>query len=100
MKMEKERTPLALISIKEVYSTVDEALSEIEREIAVRQRCFDRWVADGKLSYVDARDRLRRLISAWHFVDGYEACRVKYEVKTHDLPVPAPGENDGTRAVQ
>jgi hypothetical protein len=69
--MTDTRTPLALMSIKEVYSTRDEALSEIEREVAVRLRCFDRWVADGKLSYVDARDRLRRLISAWHYAqDG------------------------------
>ena len=59
---------MALTSIKEVYSTRDEALSEIEREVAVRLRCFDRWVADGKLSYVDGRDRLHRLISAWHYV--------------------------------
>jgi hypothetical protein len=56
------------MSIKECNATMDEALSEIEREVAVRQRCFDRWVADGKLSYVDASDRLRRLIAAWHYV--------------------------------
>lgn len=63
-----DRTPLQLMSIKECCASKDEALSEIEREVAVRQRCFDRWVADGKLSYVDASDRLRRMIAAWHFV--------------------------------
>ena len=63
-----ERQPLQLMSIKECHATRDEALSEIEREVAVRQRCFDRWVGDGKLSYVDASDRLRRMIAAWHYV--------------------------------
>jgi hypothetical protein len=30
----------------------------------VRRRCYTRWVADGKLSQVDATDRLERLEKA------------------------------------
>jgi hypothetical protein len=38
----------------------DEALSELERELQVRERCFPRWVAEGRVSRIDARDRLDR----------------------------------------
>lgn len=44
--------------------SVDEALSEIEREAHIRLKCFDKWVAEGRLSWVDAFDRLERLMSA------------------------------------
>lgn len=47
---------------------LEEQVSELERELAVRKRCYDRWVAEGKLSRVDARDRLERLQSALHTV--------------------------------
>lgn len=39
----------------------EEAISELERELNVRKNCYDRWVKEGRLSKVDARDRLRRL---------------------------------------
>ena len=49
-------------------STRDEALSELERECNVRKRCYDRWVTEGRLTAVDARDRLNRLLAAIHFL--------------------------------
>lgn len=42
----------------------DEALSELEREAHVRVRCYDRWISEGKVSRVDAWDRLERLLTA------------------------------------
>ena len=42
----------------------EEALSELEREAHVRIRCYDRWITEGRVSYVDARDRLERLLTA------------------------------------
>jgi len=39
---------------------LDEALSELERELQVRERCFPRWVSEGRISRIDARDRLDR----------------------------------------
>jgi antibiotic biosynthesis monooxygenase (ABM) superfamily enzyme len=39
----------------------EEAWSEVVREIGVRERCFDGWVAAQKISWADARDRLARL---------------------------------------
>jgi hypothetical protein len=47
-----------------------EAVSEVQREIEVRRRLYDRWVAEGKLSWVDADDRLSRLQSALQYLHG------------------------------
>lgn len=44
--------------------TLDEAISEIQREIDVRRRLYDRWVTEGKFSYVDGHDRLERMLTA------------------------------------
>ncbi len=48
--------------------TLEEAISEIERELQVRLRCYDRWVKEGKMSGVDAKDRLERIQSALHYL--------------------------------
>jgi hypothetical protein len=45
-----------------------EAISEVERELQVRLRCYDRWVKEGKLSDVDACDRTERLQAAIHYL--------------------------------
>jgi len=44
--------------------TLEEALSELEREKGVRERCYERWVKEGRLTAVDARDRMTRLCAA------------------------------------
>lgn len=49
--------------------SIEEALSELEREKQVRMRCYDRWVEDGKLTSVDAVDRLDRLETAIHALE-------------------------------
>jgi stage III sporulation protein SpoIIIAA len=40
---------------------IEEAHAEVERELHVRQRCFPRWVEEGRVSKMDAKDRLERL---------------------------------------
>jgi hypothetical protein len=50
-----------------------EAISELEREFQVRERCYDRWVADGKLDLVSAKDRLERLAAAICILKGPDA---------------------------
>jgi hypothetical protein len=49
-------------------TTIEEAISEVDREVRLRQRCYDRWVSEGRLSAVDARDRLVRLEAAHEFL--------------------------------
>jgi len=47
--------------------TVDDiegALGEIQRERQIRERCYPRWVEEGKVSRIDAKDRLSRIIQA------------------------------------
>ena len=45
-----------------------EAADELQRELAVRQRCFPSWVEQGRLSRTEARDRLERMESALHYL--------------------------------
>jgi hypothetical protein len=45
-------------------SDMEEALGEVSRERELRDRCYPRWVSEGKLSKIDAKDRLRRIIYA------------------------------------
>ena len=40
--------------------SLDEAISELERELLVRKRCYGQWVKDGKMTRVDAIDRFER----------------------------------------
>jgi hypothetical protein len=42
----------------------EEAMDEVDRELAVRIRVFARWIAEGRVSKTDAKDRLQRLIKA------------------------------------
>jgi hypothetical protein len=41
--------------------SLDEALSEVSREMNVRIRCFPRWIEEKKMDKVEAQDRLDRL---------------------------------------
>lgn len=41
-----------------------EQCAELERELGVRYRCFRMWIAQRKLSTIDAADRYERLASA------------------------------------
>lgn len=56
----------ARLELSQVQSDdVEAALSEVEREMHVRERCYDRWVEEGKLSRIDAKDRMNRQILAF-----------------------------------
>lgn len=51
--------------------SIREALSEVHRELCVRERCFDRWVKEGKMTDVDAQDRYDRMASAKHYLESF-----------------------------
>lgn len=44
--------------------SLEEAISELQREVEVRRRIYDRWIQEGRVSRVDAHDRLERLLTA------------------------------------
>ena len=43
---------------------IEPALGEVQRELQVRERCYPRWVEEGKMSRIDAKDRMARQIMA------------------------------------
>lgn len=51
-------------NISDADRTIEECLAECDRELHVRVRCFGDWVDKGKLSSLDAKDRLERLATA------------------------------------
>ena len=48
--------------------SIEEALSEVEREMQVRERMYGKWITDGKISRVDAKDRGERMLAACHYL--------------------------------
>lgn len=58
------------IAAETAHRSQEEACSEVQREVEVRRRLYDRWVSEGKLSHVDAHDRLERLLAALNFLTG------------------------------
>jgi hypothetical protein len=48
--------------------TIEEAWSEIERELQVRTRIYDAWVRDGKMTGIDAQDRFDRLATGCEYL--------------------------------
>lgn len=48
--------------------SLEEAVSEVQREIDVRRRLYDRWIQDGKMSRIDAHDRLERILTALRYL--------------------------------
>jgi hypothetical protein len=43
---------------------IEPALGEVQRELQVRERCYKRWTEEGKMSRIDAKDRMSRQILA------------------------------------
>lgn len=62
MQQKYEAAALALSQVE--IDDIQLALDEVNRERLVRERCFPRWIGEGKISKSDARDRLSRIIKA------------------------------------
>lgn len=71
-----------------VQRSIEEAISEVDRELKVRYRCYEKWVREGKLSDVDARDRVDRLESAIDYLTA-AAQRCAQPSSPVVLPPPA-----------
>lgn len=48
----------------ELQASVD----ELQREIDTRKRLYDRWLAEGKVTWQEAHDRMTRLMGAQQFL--------------------------------
>lgn len=65
MSAANQRKPFSAYTVSENGKrSLEEATSELQREIDVRRRLFDKWTSDGKQSWVEAHDRLERLMTA------------------------------------
>jgi len=62
-------TQLALS--KRAGRTLQEALDELDRELAVRHTCYDKWLAKGTLTKSDAKDRMERMVAAFKFLEEF-----------------------------
>jgi len=50
--------------------SLQEAIDEVQREFNVRERCFPKWVTEGRIAKSDATDRLERLAAALYFLSA------------------------------
>jgi len=67
--------------------TLDDARKEIERESNVRMKCYDRWVAEGKMTQTEADTRMGSLVAAWHFLaDTEQGQEMLLDNKRKELP--------------
>lgn len=57
---EEASAKLALLKPEDI----EPALGEVQRELQVRERCYPRWTEEGKMSRIDAKDRMERQILA------------------------------------
>lgn len=55
------------------------AADELQREIDTRKRLYDRWLAEGKLTWTEADSRLRALMGAQQFL--MQAVPADFELK-------------------
>lgn len=70
------------------------AIDELEREKAVRIRCYDNWINQKKLSVTEARDRMDRLQWSIRYLrnaqDLYRAEHVQNNHNPPPDPIPTP----------
>lgn len=60
---------------QQAYSAITTAIAEIEREANVRMKCYDRWIADGRMTDAEAQQRLDALVAAWHILSDTDLGR-------------------------
>jgi hypothetical protein len=71
MNGDNEATPACVLASRKFAGRdIEQALSEVSRELSVRNRCFPRWVQEKKLDAVEARDRQERMEAAAAFLQS------------------------------
>lgn len=66
-----------------------EASDELAREMNVRLKCYDRWVAEGKMTQTEAQERFDRLATAACYLKRQlEKMTVEEQKKPLDDDIP------------
>lgn len=53
------------------FDTFQQCVDEVQREINVRKRLYDRWLAEGKHTFSEADTRMRALMGALLFLNQF-----------------------------
>jgi len=69
-EINRDYTPNEQVLFGFSVDTLEAALGECQREAQVRERCYPKWVAEGRVSKIDARDRELRIKNAVQIIDS------------------------------
>jgi hypothetical protein len=70
--MTTKKIPLAQYTVlTHATRSIEEAVSELQRELETRRRIIDRWIMEGRISWIDAHDRLERHLTALKLLIEY-----------------------------
>lgn len=56
--------------IEKQLSPLERAVDEVKREISVRQRCYTRWVDEGRMSRTEAKERMFGMTKAQEYLQN------------------------------
>lgn len=70
--------------------SIEEAISELQREMDTRKRIMDNWVNTGRCSWVDAHDRMERHLTALKLLIRYSNELDAAEANDNNPPLPEP----------
>jgi hypothetical protein len=65
---------------------ITEAVDEVHRELEVRKRIYGQWVAEGKISFADAKARGERMESALAYLLDHPLCPPGYTPAVQERP--------------
>lgn len=92
-------------NLKNPEATLEDAMSEIDRELCVRVRIYGNWVRDRKLAASVAKQQLEALIAAYHFLcvlqessqnaKALEAAPLASPIVTNLIPAKVTGLTEG-----
>lgn len=54
--------------IEKPLSKLQRACDELAREISMRQRCYPRWVEEGRMSRTESKERMFGLVTAQEYL--------------------------------
>lgn len=57
--------------------SLEEAHDEVDRELQVRDRIYDKWVKEGRMSKTEARDRMERMHAACQYLKSLQKIPVE-----------------------
>lgn len=95
------KTRIDQIDISQVNEPLSDCHDELTRELTVRTRIYDDWVAKGRMSYTEARDRYLRHASACKYLAqamALEEVNAAQKAAFDEAQASFPGESEANAA--